>query len=207
MSQVDSNTLVIWELKVSGWSTYQCRSTFRPRMWLPGDTHYTAGITAETPKSVGAVKLLIVTNTNPYVVLFKRAHKNSSCDPWIFQIALDLSIHNINGYDGSNNIFPIKTTVKFRFICVLSCSLGHFYRFIFSYRCVSIGIPGRSEVATDLPLIQSLFYTPQFSSIEDCIQCSPFGQEKGITHLFYSLVVQNRHRTSEVQRIPLWFWV
>ncbi len=41
-------------------------------------THYTAGIPGETPKLVGAVKLPIVTNTNPHVVLFNRAHKNSS---------------------------------------------------------------------------------------------------------------------------------
>ena len=60
----------------------------------------------------------------------------------MFQIALDLSIHNVHSYGGLNNIFPIKTTVKIRFVCVLSCTLGHFYRFIFSYRCyVNIG-PG-----------------------------------------------------------------
>ncbi len=44
----------------------------------------------------------------------------------MFQIALDLSIHNVNIYYGLDNIFPIKTTVKLRFICVLSCTLGHF---------------------------------------------------------------------------------
>ncbi len=29
--------------------------------------------------------------------------------------------------------------------------------------------PGRPEVATDLPLIQYLFHTPQFKSVEECI--------------------------------------
>ncbi len=28
----------------------------------------------------------------------------------MFQIALDLSIHNVNGYDRLNNFFPIKDT-------------------------------------------------------------------------------------------------
>ncbi len=66
----------------------------------------------------------------------------------MFQIALDLSIHNVNSYGGLNNIFPIKTTVKIRFVCVLSCTLGHFYRFIFSYRwtpgCRTIGDIGEN---------------------------------------------------------------
>ena len=60
----------------------------------------------------------------------------------MFQIAFDLSIHNVNGYEYSNTIFPIKTTVKIRFICVMSCTLGHFYRFIFSYRCKVLVLTG-----------------------------------------------------------------
>ncbi len=32
-----------------------------------------------------------------------------------------------------------------------------------------IRVPGRPEVATDLPLIQYLFHTPQFRSVEECI--------------------------------------